>query len=71
VLRVVLAGDHGFVKAIFGDGERGELMADHELVVICGDGDDSSYLSSGSLVSVEYSLAVSVSLYRFGRILRS
>jgi hypothetical protein len=64
----VLVGDHGFVKVNLGDLERGELTADQGLVnAICGEGDDSSYLSP-RLVSVEYSLAESVIFNGFGMI---
>ena len=67
----MLAGDQGFVKVTFGEGERGELTDDHGLVkAICGDGEGSSYLSSAP-VSVEESLVVSVSLYSLGRIFLS
>jgi hypothetical protein len=65
---VVLAGDQGFVNEILGEGDRGELTADHRLEAICGEGDDSSYLSS-RLVSDEYSLVYSVIFNGLGKIL--
>ncbi len=50
------------MKLILGDGDSGLLTADHVLVrAICGEGEDSSYLSS-SPVSVEYSLVDSIVL---------
>lgn len=67
----MLAGDHGSANAALGDGVPGELIVDQGLVkAICGEGEDSSYLSS-RLASVEYSLVVSVSLYGLGRIFLS
>lgn len=50
--RVLVAGDHGFLNWILGDGERvGLLIADHGLPgkPACGDGEESTYLSSSWL----------------------